>query len=73
MGLQTRRTTAEALKLEAEARKLRAEVDKLATEQRKSELEAEALHRWRWFAIPAGFSTLIAVIGGFVGALIARH
>jgi hypothetical protein len=73
VALKTRRTIAETTKLEAEVRKLQAEADKLYAERRKNQLESEALHRWRWIAIPVGFVSLVGVVSGFLGAMIARH
>lgn len=71
--LEVRRLRAEAEKLEAEARKLRAENDKFVAEQRKSELEAEALHRWRYIAFPVGFVAIVSAGTAAIIQLLTRH
>jgi hypothetical protein len=73
IDLATRRTRAEARKLEAEAEKLEAETRKFLAEQRKNELEAEALHRWRYFAFPIGFASAVATIVGLLAAKLFAH
>ena len=72
LELQTRRILAETLKLEAENRKLDAENHKLLSEQRKLDLEADALHRWRYIALPVGIASLSgALSAGLVAVLLA--
>ena len=65
IDLATRRTLAEAAKLEAEARKLEAE-------RRKNDLEADALHRWRNVAMPASIASVLAAMLVAIGAIGAK-